>query len=128
MQVLPLAFGSAKTASASSPESADIKKQPSFVTFTPTGAVPIPCGCPTERVRSTENLAVSITAMRSWWVTATYARRCFGSTAMPSGWERCGPTWMSLIFWALARSITDTVPSDWFETRPRLPSAVIPAP
>src|SRR3954462_4627413 len=40
LQVLPFAFGRAKTASASSPESADSRKQPSFVTFTPTGAVP----------------------------------------------------------------------------------------
>src|SRR3954453_11783876 len=38
LQVLPFAFGRAKTASASSPESADSRKQPSFVTFTPTGA------------------------------------------------------------------------------------------
>ena len=70
-QVRPRSSGSAKTAMASSPELADIRKQPSGVTETSTGAVPMPSGRSTERVRSTLSSAVSITAIRSWWVTAT---------------------------------------------------------
>jgi hypothetical protein len=119
---------SATTATASSPESAASRRQPSPVTDSATGAVPMPSLRPTEIVRSTFRSSRSITAIRSWWVIATYARGRFGSIAIPSGCERCGPTRMSLIFSPASRSITDTVPSVSFETRPRRPSRVIAAP
>ena len=48
--------------------------------------------------------------------------------AIASGCDRCGPTWMSFTFVAEARSITDTVPSDSFDTSPYFPSREIAAP
>jgi hypothetical protein len=69
--VRPRAFGSANTATASSPEFALSRKQPSLVTFTSTGCVPIPCRRSTVSVRWTEKLDVSITAIRSCCATAT---------------------------------------------------------
>ena len=70
-QVVPSARGSANTATASSPASEESRKQPSRVTLTATGIVPMPCERPTDSVRCTSSLRVSITAIRSWWATAT---------------------------------------------------------
>ncbi len=118
---------SAKTAIASSPESEARRRQPSLVTLTFTGCVPTPCERSTDSLRSTVIFDVSITVMRSSLATATYARSLFGSIVIASGCERCAPTVMSFSFVPLARSITETVPSDSFETRP-LPLRVIAAP
>ena len=71
LHVRPRAFGRANTASASSPESALRRKQPSLVTCTSTGAVPIPCRRSTVSVRSTVRFRRLITAIRSCSVTAT---------------------------------------------------------
>ena len=81
------------------------------VTLTRIGAVPFPFGRATDRVRVTAPVFVSMTAIRSWAVTATKARGCLGSTAIPSGWERCGPTWMVPVTAPEERSILLTVPS-----------------
>src|SRR4051794_31882494 len=47
---------------------------------------------------------------------------------MASGWERCGPAWMSLTLVAIARAITEIVPGPRFEMSPVLPSGRIAAP
>ena len=62
---------SAKTAIASSPEFGDEQAAAVGGDLTSTGAVPMPCGRSTESVRSTSSFSVSITAIRSWSVTAT---------------------------------------------------------
>ena len=71
---------------------------------------------------------MSITVIVSWLAFPTKASGAFGSTAMLSGWESGGATWIVLITLAAARSITETVPWVSLVTRPYLPSFVIPAP
>ena len=88
----------------------------------------MPCGRSTDSVRATVIDFVSITVIVSWLALPTKANGAFGSTAMPSGWESGGATWMVLTTCAAARSITETDPWVSLPTRPKRPSVVIPVP
>jgi len=62
------------------------------VTVAAAGEVPSALSRPTDSVRSTCILAVSITTTSSEFASVTYARGARGSTAIASGCDRCGPT------------------------------------
>src|SRR5262249_55754377 len=124
---LVAAFGlreSDTAAIASSPESEEYSVLSSGEIATFVGAVPSPCGRPTDTRWVTLRLAVSTTAIRSRFVTATYRAGRVGSATMPSGWLARSPRLpprpvIVAVTFALAGSITESVPSYSFETYAR---------
>ncbi len=101
---------------------------PSCSTAVSTGETPRPSGRSTEIERASVSFFVSTTATWSVLASGTNARWWRLSSVISSACERCEPIWMSLIFFLLARSITDSVPGVSFVISPVLPPGRIAAP
>jgi hypothetical protein len=115
------------TASSSAEDSATNSREPFGESASAPGLVPAPAERPVDQLATSVREARSITATRSSFATATYARLPRPSIVIPSGCVRW-PSATSPIFTPPARSMNETVPAASFETRPVAPSGVIAAP